>query len=57
MKEEVALITGFIAMALHFVVNDFGLRDRDRKTYDPIGRWVLAAAAVVGWGSGTIFEV
>jgi zinc transporter ZupT len=44
-----------LAMALHFVVNDFGLRENHKHIYDYIGRWILAAAVIVGWaiGSGT----
>ena len=44
-----------LAMALHFVVNDFGLRENHKHIYDSIGRWILAAAIIVGWviGSGT----
>lgn len=44
-----------MAMALHFVVNDYGLREHHKKMYDRSGRWILAAAVVAGWaiGSGT----
>lgn len=56
-REAVGLLTYFIAMALHFIVNDFGLRERHRRTYDRIGRWVLAAAAILGWGIGMVEEL
>jgi len=44
-----------IAMALHFLVNDYGLRQHHKKMYDHTGRWVLAAAIIAGWaiGNGT----
>jgi hypothetical protein len=44
-----------IAMALHFIVNDYGLRKHHKKMYDQTGRWILAAAIITGWviGSGT----
>jgi len=42
-----------IAMALHFTVNDHGLREHHKKKYDHIGRWVLAAAIIVGWVIGS----
>ena len=44
-----------LAMGLHFIVNDFGLRENHKHIYDRIGRWILAAAIIVGWvvGSGT----
>ncbi|MDQ8186155.1 hypothetical protein [Pelagicoccus sp. SDUM812002] len=56
-REAVGLLTYYIAMALHFIVNDFGLRERHRRTYDRIGRWVLAAAAIAGWLIGMVAEL
>lgn len=46
------LIAFSIAMGLHFVVNDFGLREDHRADYERTGRWVLAAAIVAGWTAG-----
>lgn len=40
------------AIALHFVVNDNGLRENHKQIYDHIGRWLLAAAIIVGWVIG-----
>lgn len=50
-----SLLFFFFAMALHFVVNDYGLREHHKNAYDRIGSWILAAAIIVGWviGSGT----
>jgi zinc transporter ZupT len=45
------------AMALHFVVNDFGLREHHKYSYDRIGRWILAAAIIVGWVLGSATEI
>lgn len=45
------------AMGLHFVVNDYGLREHHEDTYDRIGRWLLAAAVVVGWVVGTTTHI
>ncbi|WP_420456881.1 hypothetical protein [Rubrivirga sp.] len=45
------------AMALHFFVNDFGLRDHHKARYDRVGRWVLAAAVVAGAAVGVVTEV
>lgn len=48
-----------IAMGLHFVANDYGLRGHYRGQYDRIARWVFAAAVLLGWMiglTGTISE-
>jgi len=52
-----ALCLFWLAMALHFVVNDYGLREHHKQDYDRIGRWVLAAAVLAGWALGAITEV
>jgi zinc transporter ZupT len=41
-----------VAMGLHFVVNDQGLREHHGALYDRQGRWILAAAPLVGFGLG-----
>ncbi len=43
-------------LALHFVVVDYGLRKDHKEIYDRIGRWILAAAVLVGWGIGLFGE-
>lgn len=50
-----SLLFFVFAIALHFVVNDYGLREHHKEIYDRIGRWLLAAAIAFGWviGSGT----
>ncbi len=45
------------AMGLHFVVNDFGLREHHRRTYDRVGRWILGAAVVIGAAIGYAIEI
>jgi hypothetical protein len=52
-----SLLFFFIAMALHFVVTDYGLREDHKHTYDRIGRWVLVAAVFLGWGIGLVTEL
>lgn len=47
-----ALWTFSLAMALHFLVNDFGLREHHRGVYERLGRWVLAGAVLAGWALG-----
>lgn len=57
-REETGLSTLIlftVAMALHFLINDFGLREHHQKRYERFGRWVLVAFIVlgvaVGWAS------
>lgn len=42
----------FFAMALHFLVTDFGLRDHHRELYDRLGRWLLSLAVLWAVASG-----
>lgn len=42
----------FVAMALHFMTNDFGLREDQKGRFDQFGRWILAAAVCLGWALG-----
>ncbi|MEO0455294.1 MAG: hypothetical protein AAF152_01760 [Cyanobacteria bacterium P01_A01_bin.114] len=44
----------FIALALHFIVNDVGLREHHKQIYDRLGRWILAAAIFFGWAVGEV---
>lgn len=52
---DLLLLSG--AMALHFTVNDFGLREHHQESYTNIGRWLLAFAVLTGWGVGSIVEI
>ena len=52
-----ALILFAIAMALHFIVNDSGLRQDHKGTYDKFGRWILAGAIVFGFIIGLSTEI
>lgn len=52
-----SLLLFFIAMALHFVVNDYGLREHHKAVYKHIGRWILAAAIIIGWVIGLATEI
>ncbi len=46
-----------IAMALHFLVNDYNLWEDHKRAYERIGRWILAAAVVFGWVVGVQTEI
>lgn len=52
-----SLIFFSLAMGLHMLVNDHGLRDHHRHRYDRIGRWLLAAAILAGWALGMMFRM
>lgn len=44
-REYLAFVT---ALALHFLVNDYGLRKHHQHRYHDIGRWVLSVAVGAG---------
>ncbi|MDR7040330.1 hypothetical protein J2X36_005112 [Methylobacterium sp. BE186] len=52
-----SLVFFTVAMALHFVVTDYGLNEDHKKPYHRLGRWILAAAIVIGWGIGSATEI
>lgn len=52
-----ALLFYFIAMAVHFALNDHGFRQDHRDTYMRVGRWLLGAAIVAGWLVGVATEI
>ena len=45
-----------VAMALHFVVTDDGLREHHGRVYHRRGRWILSAAVLAGFGAGYALE-
>jgi zinc transporter ZupT len=46
------LIIFLVALALHFIVNDHGLRQEHREAYRHLARWILASAVIGGWAVG-----
>jgi zinc transporter ZupT len=52
-----SLLLFALAMGLHFLVNDYGLRHHHRHIYDRTGRWILAAAVLLGWAAGLAWEI
>lgn len=52
-----SLLLYVVAMALHFVVNDCGLREHHGRAYHDRGRWLLAVAILGGVGIGFLTEV
>ena len=54
---EGSLLLFGVAMAFHFLVNDFGLTQDHRETYTRSARWILASAVVLGWLVGIAIEL
>lgn len=52
-----ACILLFLALALHFLANDVGLREHHSRIYDRVGRWILAGAIMAGWAVEQSFRV
>ncbi|MGR3572946.1 hypothetical protein [Brevirhabdus sp.] len=52
-----SLVIYGVAMVLHFVTNDFGLREHHRRRYDQLARWILAGAVLAGWALGLVGEL
>lgn len=60
LREErtlLGLLLFFAAIALEFTVSDRGLHEDHKGNYDGLGRWILAAAVLLGWGIGYITEI
>ncbi len=47
----------FVAMALHFMVNDVGLREHHGRVYHRYGRWLLAGAVLFGFVVGAVTAI
>lgn len=54
MKE---MVLYFIALSVHFISNDHGLRHLHKTLYDRYGRWLLSLAVLAGWGVGAITRI
>jgi hypothetical protein len=52
-----SLVFFTVALAVHFVVNDFALREHHKDPYRRVGRWVVAAAVLAGWVVGRLTEI
>lgn len=55
--EGQSLVFYGLAMGLHFLVNDYGMRKIHAHRYEQLGRWVLASAILAGWLGGLALEV
>ncbi|URD61851.1 hypothetical protein M8312_04885 [Sphingomonas sp. KRR8] len=46
-----------VAMALHFLVTDYGLNEDHKSLFRSLGRWILAGTLALGWLIGALTEV
>lgn len=46
-----------VAIGLHFLVNDFALREHHKHRYHSFGRWILVVAVAFGAAIGTVGTV
>lgn len=46
-----------VALGLHFLINDLGLREHHQARYDRIGRPLLVAAVLAGWAAGLVVDL
>lgn len=53
----ISLLWFTLAMAFHFVVNDYSLMEHYHKAYKKKGRWVITVAILGGWLTGVFTKV
>jgi hypothetical protein len=56
-RELGSLLLFVFALGLHFVVNDYGLRQHHRELYLRRGRWIISAAVFLGWLIGALAAI
>jgi len=52
-----ALVLYTVALGVHFVINDGGLREHHKQVYHRVGRWLVAGAVLAGLALGLATEV
>ena len=56
-KRPSSLLFYFLALSVHFVTNDWGLRRNYQQAYDRYGRILLSGAPLLGWFMGIFIEI
>lgn len=46
-----------VAVGVHFIVNDFSLRDHHEDVYQHLGRWIVSAGLLIGFVVGLVWTV
>lgn len=55
-QQDATLFLFFIAFALHFITNDWGLRHHHEAVYDKYGRHILSLSIIVGFVIGAFSD-
>ena len=56
-ESVMSLLLFTVAMAFHFLVNDYGLMDHYKDAYRKEGRWIVTAAVIGGWLVGALTDL
>jgi hypothetical protein len=56
-ETSVSILIYAVAIAAHFLAVDHDFREEHGERYESLGRYVLAGAALVGWGLGALVEL
>lgn len=56
-QSEWGMLLYFVAMGIHFITNDKGLRATHKEDYDRYGRWILTLSITLGWITAVFTEV
>ena len=56
-ESPLSLFFYFIALSVHFMTNDWSLREVHEKSYDKYGRFILALAPIIGWYIGAFTKL
>ena len=46
-----------VAVGVHFIVNDFSLRDHHQDAYHHLGRWIVSGGLLIGFVVGLVWTV
>lgn len=56
-KDLKSILFFTVAMAFHFMVNDYALLDHYREKYKHQGRWMVVGFIIIGWLIGVLLEI
>lgn len=56
-SSPISLLFYFVALAVHFIAMDWGLRRTHKHLYDKYGHVLLSLAPLIGWVAASIYEI